>query len=119
MADIKSFSKGALVKLKEHKDWSAWINTMPPAPNDFHVKGEVFVTNLGVEPILTPKYPQGINPRVFFLDLILFQKPGYWPQIPTMREVRYQKVVSGVPYNTVVVFFDDKPIVELPVDIIK
>ena len=26
----------------ETRNWYAWINTMPPKPDDFHIIGEVF-----------------------------------------------------------------------------
>jgi hypothetical protein len=32
------------------RDWYAWINLMPPPPDEFHVVGEVYVSNPGVEP---------------------------------------------------------------------
>lgn len=43
------------------RDWYAWINLMPPKPDDFHVVGEVFVSNQGVQAQLCVKEPQGIN----------------------------------------------------------
>ena len=64
----------------ETRNWYAWINTMPPKPDDFHIIGEVFVGNPGVEALLTPKQPQGINPRIFLLDLHLIQKPECGPK---------------------------------------
>ena len=55
----------------ETKNWSTWINLMPPKPDDFHVVGEVFVANPGIETLLCVKEPQGINPNILLLDLHL------------------------------------------------
>ena len=33
----------------DSRDWHAWINLMPPGPNQLHVIGEVQVPNPGVE----------------------------------------------------------------------
>jgi hypothetical protein len=63
------------------KDWYAWLNLMPPPPDDFHVIGDVLVSNPGVQAHLCVKEPQGINPGVLLLDLHLAQLPGMWPQV--------------------------------------
>ena len=85
----------------ETRNWYAWINTMPPKPDDFHIIGEVFVGNPGVEALLTPKQPQGINPRIFLLDLHLIQKPGMWPQVMTWVQARYDFIIrpGEPPYS--------------------
>lgn len=111
-------SESSLVEVTESKDWYSWINLMPPPPNDFHVVGEVLVGNPGVEAILTPKQPQGINPTMLLLDLILIQRAGFWAEVQTWVQARYEKVVAGNPYKLVTVYSDGKPIAEMPVDII-
>lgn len=55
----------------ESKAWHAWLNTMPPKPDDFHVAGDVIVGNPGILPQLTMREPQGINPTTLVLDLHL------------------------------------------------
>ena len=100
------------------RNWYAWINKMPPPPDDFHVVGEVEVPNPGVEALLTVRSPQGINPDILLLDLHLFQKPGVWPQVVTWVQARYDKVLRpGSPcYTHVDVFYDNQSIAQMPVD---
>lgn len=116
MPSLENITEASVVKVSESKDWYAWINLMPPLPNDFHVIGEVLVPNPGVKAVLTPKVPQGINPTILLLDLILIQQPGPWPQVMTLAEARYDKTVSGNPYKTVQIFSEDSPIAEVPVE---
>lgn len=96
------------------KDWYAWINKMPPPPNDFHVAGEVLVPNPGVEPIIVPREPQGINPKVLLLDLFLHQKPGVWPQVMIWKPARYEKV-GNISYTKVNIFCSNTMIAEIEV----
>jgi hypothetical protein len=98
------------------RDWYAWINRMPPPPDEFHVVGEVYVSNPGVEPFLTPKVPQGINPSILLLDLYLIQKPGVWPDVLVWKPVRYDKVAPGVKYTQVQVFCGKEVIADIPVE---
>lgn len=75
------------------RDWHAWLNTMPPKPDDLHVVGDVLVSNPGVQPTLTMREPQGINPAILLLDLNLVQQPGMWPQILTCASARFNRVM--------------------------
>ncbi|MET2984799.1 hypothetical protein [Aureibaculum conchae] len=97
------------------KDWYSWINRMPPKPDDFHVVGEVLVSNPGVEPMLVPKEPQGTNPQTLLLDLFLHQKPGVWPRIMVWKPVRYDKM-SNVNYSNVEVFCDNSILAKMEVE---
>src|SRR5580704_14551121 len=66
-----------------------------PRPlHSFHVIGEVFVGNPGVDVFLTPKEPQGINPQIFLMDLHKFQRPGIWPQHTTWVATRYERILG-------------------------
>lgn len=89
------------------RKWHAWLNTMPPKPDDLSVVGDVVVPNPGVVPQLTMREPQGINPGVLMLDLNLVQQPGMWPQVITCVQVRFDRVLPDkVPYTAVEVFQD-------------
>lgn len=90
------------------RDWHAWLNTMPPKPDDFHVAGDVLVSNPGVEPLLTMREPQGINPAVLILDMHLVQRPGAWPAVMTCQAATFQRVMPpGAPnYQSVEVYSD-------------
>lgn len=119
MVNLLKIDEASVIDATETKDWYSWINLMPPPPNDFHVVGEVLVSNPGVKAILTPKVPQGINPTILLLELILVQQPGFWPQVTTWVEARYDKVVNGSPYRSVQIFCCNEAIAEIPVDVIQ
>ncbi len=104
------------------KDWHAWLNTMPPRPDDFHVVGDVQIPNPGVEANLTMRQPQGINPQILLLDLHLIQKPGLWPQIVSITQARYDRVIvsSTHPYTAVQIFYESQQIAYIDkVDIVS
>src|SRR4030095_10006816 len=100
------------------RDWYAWNNRMPPPPDDFHVTGEVRVANPGIEPLLVPKEPQGINPAILLMDLILCQRPGVWPDVLTWRTVRYDKTRPVVNYELVQVFCGGDVAADVKVEIV-
>ncbi len=97
----------------DSRDWYSWINLMPPPPDEFHIVGEVYVSNPGVDPLLTPKQPQGINPDILLMDLYLCQKPGIWPQVFVWKPVRYDKVLQGTKYTQVQVFCGETIIADI------
>jgi len=99
------------------RDWYAWNDTMPPKPNEFHVVGEVQVSNPGVDVLLTPRIPQGFNPRILLMDLILLQRPGIWPQLVVWKQARYDKL--NADYSEVQIFFNNDVLVNVPVDIVQ
>lgn len=100
----------------ETQNWYSWNNKMPPPPDDFHVVGEVVVPNPGVQVQLVERSPQGINPAILLMDLVLFQLPGQWPQILTTKQVRYDKVLVNSNYEEVDIFQANKLAVKIPVD---
>ena len=99
------------------RDWYAWNDTMPPKPDVFHVVGEVQVPNPGVDVMLVPRNPQGINPKILLLDIHLSQRPGIWPQVVVWKQARYDK--TNAVYESVQIFFGDDTIVNIPVDIVQ
>lgn len=105
----------------ETRNWYAWINTMPPPPDDFHVVGEVYVGNPGVQVEFHPRQPPGINPSILLLDLHLVQRPGMWRQQMTWIQGRYDKVLvpEGQRYIEVEVFYDGESIARLDVDLVE
>jgi hypothetical protein len=102
------------------KNWHAWINTMPPGPARLHVVGDVEVGNPGIDPVLTEKVPQGINPAILLLDLHLVQQPGVWPQVVTCKQARFDKVLApgAARYTEVEVFAGSQSIAKIPVKIV-
>ncbi|RNJ50450.1 hypothetical protein [Methylocystis hirsuta] len=103
------------------KDWYAWLNLMPPPPDDFHVIGKVLVPNPGVLAQLCFKEPQGINPAILLLDLHLVQQPGMWPQVMTWATARYDEILppGRAKYSEVEVFFENASIARIKVDIVS
>lgn len=88
------------------RNWQAWLNTMPPKPDDFHVTGDVLVGNPGIHPALTMREPQGINPTILLLDLHLIQQPGMWPQVMTCAPARFDRVMppNATNYQSVEIY---------------
>lgn len=116
MNEEKTDGKCLPCKDAQTQDWYAWINLMPPPPDDFHVVGEVYVPNPGVDPFLTPRVPQGTNPTILQLDLYLCQQPGIWPQVFVWKPVRYDKVGRNFGYERVEVFCGEERIADFPVE---
>lgn len=94
------------------KDWYAWLNTMPPTPDDFHVVGDVEVANPGIEACLTMRSPPGFVPQALMLDLHLVQRPGIWTQQLTWTQARFDRVMPphSPIYTTVEIFYEGERI---------
>jgi hypothetical protein len=103
------------------QSWYAWLDLTPPKPDEFHVVGDIFVSNPGIQASLHKKNPQGINPKILLLDLLLIQQPGMWPQVMTWVHARYDRVLppSSPQYESVEIFLDGKSIKKVPVDIVQ
>lgn len=102
----------------ETKDWYAWINALPPKPDDFHVVGKVLVGNPGVLAHLCVRQPQGFNPSILLLDLHLVQQPGIWPQVQTWIQARFDEILTPASpkYTGVEVFYGGESIANIPVE---
>ncbi len=96
------------------RDWYAWNDLRPPLPDYFYITGEVYVSNPGVDPLLVPAEPQGINPDILILDLYLCQKPGIWPQVFVWKQVKFDKKISK-PYKEVEIRCGTDVIAKVPV----
>jgi hypothetical protein len=95
------------------RDWYAWNNLMPPKPDVFHVTGEVEVQNPGTDLWLLPKIPQGINPRILLMDLIVKSPGGSAPEV-IWKTVSYEK--PKITYDRVHIFYNGNLLVDLPVE---
>ena len=105
-------------KTNNTRDWYAWLNKMPPKPDDLHVTGEVLVANPGITAQLSARAPQGTNPNILMLDLNLVQQPGEWIQVLSWVEARYDKIIGpeGLRYEQVNVLLRDEVIARLEID---
>jgi hypothetical protein len=101
----------------ETKNWSAWIDLLPPGPSQFHVVGEVLAGNPGVQTLLVVKEPQGINPAILQLELRLIQQPGEWPQVSTWVKAKYDKVLApgSAKHTQVQIFLNGASLATVPV----
>jgi len=54
--------------------------------------------------------PQGFNPNILFLDLIVESIPGYWPTVMTWISVRRDEVFEGNGPDSVQIFLKGQPI---------
>lgn len=117
MTNTKTFKVGAApCKDTKTRNWYAWNNLQPPKPFSFHMHGEVEVANPGVEPVLVRHNPQGINPGVLLLDLILLQKAGLWPDVLVWKDAPYDEVLSEKGYSGVDILCDGKVLVSVKVE---
>lgn len=97
--------------------WAAWLNTMPGSPWKLHVKGVLQMPNPAYTLRLKEHVPQGPNPDILLLDLIV-EPPGpdlIVPQIITEEEVRFEKR-TDVEYKGVTILPDGP---DIPVDIVS
>lgn len=101
------------------QNWYAWINKMPPPPDTLHVRGEVVVSNPGVEVALYKRQPQGINPAIIMLDLLLIQSPGVWPEVVTVKSVAYEEVGRSLKYTTAEVMNQSQSVASVPIEVVQ
>jgi hypothetical protein len=116
----KAYTETTVIPIPEPTPatWTAWINKMPPPPDNLHVRGQVTVPNPGVDVSLYRKDPQGINPAILLLDLILVQRPGIWPQVLVTKPATYEEVGRNLSYASVSVVSDGTQVASIPVDIV-
>ena len=98
------------------RNWYAWLDLMPPTPETLRVNGEVYVANPGIEALLVPTEPQGINPRILMLDLLLCQKPGMWPQVFVWAQAKYERTGRNLQYDQVDILCGGNIIASVPVE---
>lgn len=103
----------------EKRKWAAWVNAMPSKPAELHVVGEVEFPHPGWHGYLRERVPQGINPTILMLDLVLVEQPGIWPEVMTWRAVGFHKAVAKPDqYAAIDVQFDGKKFEYLDVTIV-
>lgn len=81
----------------------------------YYVAGEVCVPNPGIEAKLRYRVPQGTNPKILMLNLVLIQRPGIWPQVETLVSARYIRMGKPGQYTEVDIYGHARvPVVKLP-----
>ena len=101
----------------ETKDWRAWIDLMPPKPDDLHVTGRVYAPTPMHTARLIKREPQGINPTILQLQIFLEQQGGSSPDVMTWIEARYDETLtdSSIKITTVEIFADESSIARIEV----
>jgi hypothetical protein len=115
-AGVKNIEKVVSCKGAKTSDWNAWNDVMPPKPDHFHITGKVEVAHAGITPALRERVPQGIDPAVIILDLMLHEKSG--PSIPTVqvKDVRLDKeLAAGQKYSKASIHCEGEELASLPV----
>lgn len=97
----------------ETRDWFAWNNVDSPAAPRFHLTGEVYVPNPGVDAVLVPRVSPEMNPTVLLLDVVPKQAPGLWPSVFVWAPARCDKVPGY--FRHVRILFAGEVIADVPV----
>jgi|SRR5262245_14311718 len=66
--------------------WAAWRDAKEKR---LHVVGAVLAPHPGYAARLVPAAPQGFNPHQYLMNLVLEERPGRWPEVPTYVPVEY------------------------------
>jgi len=77
-------------------DWHAWHDRMPGKRATLHVVGRCVFPTGGYAVSLELAEPQGINPRIYLLDLIVVPPTGPVTQVVTEVPVHYREVTDAV-----------------------
>jgi|SRR5687767_3674995 len=91
-------------------DWAAWVNLMPPLPTPggtLHVTGNVDTHSTDFA-FLEKAVPQGINPKILMLNLIV--ETGIVP-VKNPQRVHYtEPLAQKKQYQTVEIFYKQERI---------
>lgn len=79
------------------KNWNAWHDFMPGSAPTLHVAGEVTVPTTGYTAKLEPAVPQGINPSIYLLKLVVLppEQSEIVLQVITDLPVKYSEDTSN------------------------
>lgn len=103
----------------ELKDFHAIENRMPPGPTSFYVVGTVVFPTLGYEVALEPAAPQGINPRILILDLLVTPPSGPAGTQIDSKSVRWDRDdASTGAYERVSIRYQGEIVRTVPVQIV-
>jgi hypothetical protein len=95
----------------ETRDWFAWNNMQPTGLARFHVTGEVRTSNPGMDAVLVPRVPPGVDPATLLLDVVPTQAPGQWLQVGVWVPARYDQARGH--FQRVRIFFRDTLVAEV------
>lgn len=69
----------------------AVANMQPPGPFSLYVRAKISVPTPGYRAYLKKAVPQGINPKILILDVVLEKLLGIWPQRVTDIDATYDE----------------------------
>lgn len=97
--------------------WASTCNKKLPNPDEFQVHGTVELPTPLWTAKLTPTIPQGLNPEILMLDIVLSHKDGpvVGPQVIVQQPVQYARTMNDCPYNQVQVFYKKQLVADIPV----
>jgi len=75
-------------------NWHAWHDWMPGKPPTLHVVGVVRCPSAGYTVTLKPAAPQGINPAIYILELVVTPPTQTAAQVVTDVPVHYSEQTS-------------------------
>lgn len=85
------------------KDFSAWIDKMPPGPPKLIVTGSMQVNTGGWTVTMKPAEPQGINPDIKILVIEAIAPSGQVTQVVTTIPLRYEENPAQHEYTEVTI----------------
>jgi len=99
------------------RDWEALEMTdMIGQHGHITVTGEVELTETGTTAELKERTPQGINPKILLLELVIHRQGGIHGHIAWFEKVTFKKNSSGHAYDEVDVFHGDTVIQRVKVE---
>jgi len=81
----------------------ATADLMPPGPFHFRVHARIEAPTPGYTAFLQKAVPQGINPAILILDVVLVKKSGIFPDVVTEIDADYQDKNYKGKYSQVTV----------------
>jgi hypothetical protein len=72
-------------------EWKAWRDRIPPDPATLHVSGKHTFPTAGYSAELKPASPQGINPKIYILDMMIHKPVDPVIQVPEEVNIEYNE----------------------------
>jgi hypothetical protein len=88
-AKKKTAKRAAPPSRNRIKSVVAVANLQPPGPFHFYVRARIEVPTPGYRAHLKKAVPQGTNPTILILEVVLTKLPGIWPPRVTEIDANY------------------------------
>jgi hypothetical protein len=95
--------------------WTAWDNLMPGSDKSLHVKGTGEFHSLGWKTQLEEAVPQGINPKILLLKLIVTPPGGPSGDQDYQEDIKFSKAQAAGKYEEVTVLCEGGKSITIPV----